>query len=433
VLVRPGVYVGTYVFTDATIDIVGDCNIEINATTKAINKDPAIVFTNTSVPTTIDKWANGNKQINALNLVNVQSSTFFFKDCKISLRRISVYEKIIHHPIHAISCQNTDITLMQCAFYSKCSASFSCFERSKLNCKSCRSVGSFRGILTGNKSYASLTDCFISELTGIGVEATDETERISLKHCTITKCKKQGLAVYNGAEMAKIVDSHFEGNCILTPKEGSIQLKSCRALVKNTSVQNQDSIGIVIEGGSGNFHNVNIKNCPTGVLCQANVEIANCSISRCSNAGITICRHIKGSVILENNTITRCLMDIRRTDTSQMPVFKGLNRHVVITVPIMEVLEGATYENLRKSRRKNTGSLNIGPVGDVLEINKKAATICAHCGLCEFMVEDLKACGDCKMTYYCSLECQQKAWKFHKPHCKSYVKARRAYKKQQTK
>jgi len=433
VLVRPGVYIGTYELTNAIIDIVGDCNIEINPITKAVDKDPTVIFTNTRKPMTFQTWTHyrnvndviQNKPLSRIvnSIIDASDDTFHFIDCKVSLKRISVYEQILHHPINAISCENTVIKLVECSFLSKCSTSLILYKNSELNCQSCRSVGGLSGVMTGKNTYAKLTDCFISETTGTGIEAKVETKMIILKHCTITKCKRQGLVVFNGAKCAKLVDCRFEENCSeLSTNVGSMQFKNSRVLVKNTTVENQNCCGIVIEDGSGKFDNVIIKNCDTGIGVQANVEIVNCSIMNCSNSGIILYNFIKGGVVLENNTI-KCSVEIGRFDTSVMPIFKGEKKHSIKTIS-----HETFYNSVKTTRsRKAAKGFNIGPVGDVLGINDTAdrsihpASACGYCGYTNFQYKTdektLKACGECKMAFYCSPECQQKAWKTHKPFC----------------
>jgi len=348
----------------------------------------------------------------------IQHNTFELKNCsKVSIQRLSVYERIFHHSIHAIACVKTELKLIECSFNSKCSGSLSCFDESKVRCKRCRSVGSYGGVITGTNSHVKLTDCFISETIGMGIEVRDETEQITLKNCTITKCKKQGITVYSGSKCAKILDSTFESNCTETTiNEGSIQLKDCKVLVKNTTVKNQNSNGIVIEGGSGNFDNVFIENCIIGILVQGNVEITNCDINRCVVTGISLCQVIKGEVVLENNTIKDCFPEMARLQTSPMPIFKGDQKHVI-----------ETFSSIATSRSKRTPKgPNFGPVGDVLEINEKgdclskpaSAVACAFCGYSEYQLQKkLKLCGKCKISFYCSTKCQEKDWKFHKPDC----------------
>eukprot|EP01038_Epipyxis_sp_PR26KG_P015587 gene15587-21054_t len=43
--------------------------------------------------------------------------------------------------------------------------------------------------------------------------------------------------------------------------------------------------------------------------------------------------------------------------------------------------------------------------------------VCGGCGLFETQHGDYKMCGNCRVEYYCSPECQKKAWKTHKLLC----------------
>ena len=45
---------------------------------------------------------------------------------------------------------------------------------------------------------------------------------------------------------------------------------------------------------------------------------------------------------------------------------------------------------------------------------------CVFCGAREGSIPGVilhKICSKCKMTYYCSVECQKKHWNFHKKYC----------------
>ena len=44
------------------------------------------------------------------------------------------------------------------------------------------------------------------------------------------------------------------------------------------------------------------------------------------------------------------------------------------------------------------------------------------CGECKKKDYGYKKCSACKTTRYCSVECQRKHWKTHKPQCKEYQK-----------
>lgn len=78
-------------------------------------------------------------------------------------------------------------------------------------------------------------------------------------------------------------------------------------------------------------------------------------------------------------------------------------------------------KKVRKAKKNVSKDTNI-----CLEDNPYNEKVCGHCGYHEIYLQSLsktlKLCGECKMVFYCSSDCQQKAWKLHKPHCKVYVK-----------
>jgi len=396
VLVRPGVYENTFDFINVTLDIVGDCNIKMNSKTKAIDKDPTVIFTNAY------KMTPEHAPI-----------TLFFNNCKVSLKRISVYSE----EFRAIACQSADLKLVECSLFTKCSDSLFCYKKSILNCESCRFVGGYGGVLIGSGSHAKLTDCFISEMKGIGIHARDCAEMTYLKHCTVTKCNLQGLLVWNGAKQAKIVDSHFEDNynTFATETElSSIVFEGCRVLFKRTYVKSENCCGIAITDESGTFDKVVIENCFIGISVRANVKITNCNIDSCKFIAIQILQVVKGGVVLENNNITKCSYEIARLDISPMPTFKGDTKHSVITLSYTDRERAEFFKEKRKSKRESARGMDKG----LNEIS------CAHCGL---PVENkLKACGECQMVYYCSSKCQLRAWKFHKYRCEHYLKTKLA-------
>jgi len=412
-LVRPGTYIGSYVLTNATINIVGDCNIEINPITKAIDKDPIVVFTNTLQPTEMIA-------IEKMSCPHKIPSTFFFEGCEVTLQRISVYGEVAQYPFQAINCQTTHLKVLQCSFVSKCNSGLCCSENSKLDCKSCCSVGGYNGVVIGSKSHAKLSDCFVSKMDAVGIIANDQAEMIILKHCTVTKCKRQGLVVYDEAKMAKVLDSFFKDNGSGLINVASIHFKCCKVLVENTSVQSPGCTGIGIEGGSGSYNNLNIKNCDTGLLVQANVQISNCTI-KSSNIGI----QVTGAVTLENNKISKCSVEIAKSDGSPMPTFKGGKKNAVVSMPPLDEVTQSAFKDIKKSRKKATRDAYIGSDYDRLGLNE---INCNHCSLNKEVIKarrlpnTLKACSGCRLIYYCSLECQRKGWKLHKPHCKSYIK-----------
>jgi len=94
-----------------------------------------------------------------------------------------------------------------------------------------------------------------------------------------------------------------------------------------------------------------------------------------------------------------------------MPIFKGEKTYSIEMLSPDK--ETDWYKEVRKSIK------NDDPSG----CNEK---VCDHCGFHEIYLQSLsktlKLCGECKMVFYCSSDCQRKAWKLHRPHCKVYVK-----------
>ena len=54
---------------------------------------------------------------------------------------------------------------------------------------------------------------------------------------------------------------------------------------------------------------------------------------------------------------------------------------------------------------------------------KKDADVCDACGNSQSLLsEKLKKCQGCKVTFYCSKDCQKMAWKAHKKVCANLSK-----------
>jgi len=267
-------------------------------------------------------------------------------------------------------------------------------------------------------------------MNGIGIQARDDVEMISLKHCTITKCKEHALIACSGTKMAKIVDCYFESNCSpCTNAIASIKLKGCKVLIKNTSIKSKNYVGIDMEGGKGYFDTVIIENSKVGMLIQANVEVKNCSIKSCST-GIVIEKDLEGIVSLENNNINECVNEIVRTDATAMPTFVGEKKNAVLTAPSMYAKRGEYLKEKRKLRKMSCRDTNnSSDSDDFFGYNRKVCEFCANNeSESKRFGKTLKVCNKCKMVYYCSSECQRKGWKVHKPTCEDYLKANLAAK-----
>ena len=440
ILVRPGIYIGTYLLKNSKIDIVGNCSVVLDPAFNAINKDSPVIFKNVAFPMSpCEAYASHVKPSsgNPFRLV-----TFTFYESEIQMKRVTVQELIMSHPIHAVSSVGSNIDINQCSVRSICSASVFTGENSKLNINGSIFVDVFGAVIVaGKNTTASLKDCIINNTVGIGVEVRDNAKSIKLDSCKISNTKRQGLYAGDSVKRANITKCLFEVNNIdLTVNEGAIQLRNCRAKIEDTVVKKQKGGGIVIENGSGKFLNLTIVNCSTAILVQAGVLIRECNISSCM-IGISICQVISDPIVLESNSIIECSFAVLRYPKSPMPIVKGKSNHRITEFGINDAMVGSLMKDYRKARKKNASKgLDIGSVGSFLDIDGKKSNLfvsktsilpCEYCGYIETQLGDkLKVCGRCKMSVYCSKRCQEKAWKIHKQMCESYKTADRAYKDQ---
>ena len=444
ILVRPGVYVGTYLLENSEIDIVGDCNVELDPVFNAITEDPPVVFRNVKSP--ISREVAAISQFKQFGNKAVHTNTFSFNKSEIHMQRITVEELITDHPVHAVGSKDTNVNISQCSVKSNFSASISTGDNCILRINASIFNDVFGAVrVAGKNTTASLKNCIINDTVRIGVEARDNAKLVELDSCQISNTKRQGLVVYNGAKRAKVTKCHFELNNIeKSVYEGAIQLRDCKAKIADTAIEKQkEKGGIVIENGSGNFLNLTIMNCFTGILVQAGVSIKECSVSHCEH-GIMIREVISDSVVLESNLITKCVSEVLRLPKSPWPIVKGKSKPRIKEVDLNDIMLGSFCKAQKKARSKNASKgLNIGPVGDVLGINEKECNpfatptsnlTCEHCGLSEAQVDGkLKKCGRCKIAVYCSKSCQGKSWKTHKQMCEFYRRVDQAYKDEQDK
>ena len=443
ILVRPGVYIGTYFLENSEIDIVGDCNVKLDPVFNAITEDPPVVFKNVKSPIFLEEATIS--QVKQFGNIPIHTNTFSFNKSEIHMKRVTVEELIIHHPIHAVGSEDTNVNINQCSVKSKFSASISTGDNCILSINASIFIDVFGAVLVaGKNTTASLKHCIINNTVGIGVEARDKAKLVELDSCKISNTKRQGLVVYNGAKRAKVTNCLFEVNNIeKSVHEGAIQLRNCIAKIVDTVIEKQKGGGVVIENGSGKFLKLTIMNCFTALLVQAGVLIKECNVSQCVN-GIMICEVISDPIVLESNLITECVSEVARLPKSPWPIVKGESKHQIEEVDLNDIMFGYFCKAQKKATSKNVlKGLNIGPVGDVLGINEKESNpfvtptsnfTCEHCGLSEAQIgEKLKKCGRCKIAVYCSKGCQEKSWKTHKQMCELYKRGDRAYKEEQHK
>ena len=372
-------------------------------------------------------------------VVCLQLHTFLFVQSEIQMKRVTVEERLMVHSIHAVFSKFSNIDIKQCSIRSRCSASVATGDNVHLTVDASIFVDVYSAVIVaGKNTYGSLKSCVINKTVGSGVEVRNNANLVTLDSCKISNTKQQGLMVYNGAKRVKITGCLFETNNIeKTVNQGAIQLNSCKAKIEGTVIKNQNAGGIVIEGGNGEFFKLTFTNCFIAILVQAGVLIKECDISHCV-AGINICEVISDPVVLESNSITKCLSEVVRLATSPWPVVKGQVKPQILEIDRDDAITGCHFKSKRKARAKTASrGINIGPVGDVLGINEKHSLFeknasklgCRCCGYSNPQIDGkLKTCGNCKMEVYCSKSCQKRDWKYHKPMCEFYKRVDRAYK-----
>ena len=438
ILLRPGIYIGTYLLNNSKIDIVGDCSIVLDPVFNAIKKDPPVIFKNVAFPMSAHEAYVSHVKTSSGNPFHLV--TFSFYESEIQMKRVTVEELIMSHPIHAVANVGSSIDINQCSIRSMCSASVFTGENSKLSINGSIFVDVFGAVIVaGKNATASLKDCIINNTVGIAVEVRDNAKSIKLDSCKISNTKRQGLVVRDSVKRANVTKCLFEVNNIeLTINEGAIQMGNCKAKIEDTIIKKQKAAGIVIENGSGKFSKLTIMNCCTAILVQAGVFIKECNIS-CCMIGISICQVISDPVVLESNSITECSFEVLRYPKSPMPIIEGKSNHRITEFGLNDVMAGSLMNDYRKARRKKVSKeLNIGPVGNFLGISAEKSNLfvsqtsnllCEYCGYIEAQIgHKLKVCGRCKMAVYCSKSCQEKAWKTHKQICEFYKTVDRAYK-----
>ena len=63
--------------------------------------------------------------------------------------------------------------------------------------------------------------------------------------------------------------------------------------------------------------------------------------------------------------------------------------------------------------------VSVGVIWRRPSFNDTKTTLKKVCEMCHTNGSSMLKCSDCNCTYYCSRECQKKAWKYHKSACKN--------------
>ncbi|KAJ7693982.1 hypothetical protein B0H16DRAFT_1351964 [Mycena metata] len=90
---------------------------------------------------------------------------------------------------------------------------------------------------------------------------------------------------------------------------------------------------------------------------------------------------------------------------------------------IRDADKGPCYEQLRGFEAQVALMTGFPPSGPPLPKTQKSYPMSASCIVCNNEASEsrknLKQCGRCELTRYCSIECQREDWKRHKECCKA--------------
>ena len=352
----------------------------------------------------------------------------------VSFSRLSIEENIVKRAkndigINCINSNSSTITLHECSIASMDNASVF-VASSKLYMKATRAVDCTSAVrIISSTSEAYLTDCFVSKTKAIGVDMRKGAGYLELKRCTIKDCAEQGASLFMGAKKAKILDCKLDNNChSMSNSEGNLMFDCESVIVKNTTISNSRTFGLMLGSGNGIFDNLVIENCgQAGIMIgPATALISNCTINN-AEVGLVLHGHqMSGKVVLDNIVFNDCRNDVYQEDPQgQEIVVKniagGEKWLKVISFPDMKEYNGKKLQELKKARRK--GEMDADSAWRFSGCQYCAKTL-EELGLKKFMV-----CGGCKIAQYCSTKCQRRSWEMHKPNCGYYQECLKKAKK----
>jgi len=434
-LIRPGAYCCHFpVMNCKDLDLVGDCDVEIDPVHHAIKAPPDVRISNTFTPFSLPKKVILSpeeqrqhaspffRHMTPGEFRAFYNHTFIVLLSTLSLSRLSIEEKVIKLSTNdcGINCVNSNessVTMKQCSVVSNDSASV--FTSSKLYMSKCSSIDCSSAVrMSSETSEAYLTDCYVYKAKAMGVDMRRDSKYLEMNRCTVNGCGEQGVSVFNGSKKAKIVNCMFDGNCsVMSMNEGNVMFEAGMLEVRDSTIRNSKGPGLVFQAGNGIFDNLLIENSGFAGMTMGTVtaRIANCVVKNANHGIFLHGNKYSGVVTLDNNIFTQCKMEIFEEDNAGQRIqFEriGGNKGAqsVASIPHMDRMAGQKLREFCRARRKG-------------EMDEETAWQFSGCGFCQKSLEDLglksfKLCAACKVAQYCSAECQKKAWKLHKPKCK---------------
>lgn len=274
----------------------------------------------------------------------------------------------------------------------------------------------FSSVSGSRGSQISLHSCTFNNCPGFSIFVEGQSSLLDINNCEITKSNCSGVVVQNGVTMKMInskisenglygmeigtdCDVTMHGNTVdgnsmdgaffgIVQNVRNIEDKKIKASIQDNSFCHNGLSGLILSTGSYEIKDNKMNNnWARGILVlnhsSSSIQNNEISANRCGGIRVGI---NSASVYIVGNTIKDHNGPDIDIEDSELTCTKVINKHNI-------------FDRFKKSFTAPREHLN-------------------YCCLCKRCYKNLKKCGICKITTYCSKECQTDHWPEHKKICR---------------
>ena len=258
ILVAPGTYTGILTACNMTLDIVGDCHVDVEDKTGILKSDPAVVLQNVK---------KGFKS----KLPDFSHSLTLF-ECDSLISRLSLFENATASLAHTMAIMKGKAQVDQCSVRSINSSSI-IVDHANATVSSCRSLNSGSFLTTGGEqTVVKVSKCYVSGSKDPAIQHSRKAKILKILKSQIVGCRKAAICTASGAKKIIVKSCHFMGNCSESSRQEAVMyLRDVQSVVHNTTFDNNKGPGITIEGGKGDFHGIIVRNSYIGFVLHTPV------------------------------------------------------------------------------------------------------------------------------------------------------------------
>jgi len=280
---------------------------------------------------------------------------------------------------------------VQCARLRVTDARFSGIEardQASLHLQSCAITRTGKhGISVAMRATALLEDCMVSQTGSLGASRAnfsalnltglDMASRLEARRCQIVDNFSTGVFARSGTLCMS--ETTVARSCLGNARYGSVYL---------------------MVGVTASFVECVLER-------PANLQLADSECKECKDVLpiFTVHIHRNGNAAV---VFRRCMIE------GQIAVEESARPLVADATSPVEICDTFSSFPNQKDKQIRRGNRE-GRTNEA-----KNGRICGACTLAEYVLPDRKflSCGNCKLVYYCSTECQKMAWKSHKLECR---------------